>query len=87
MIRYRLNVLSADSVCSISSSVLKGPMLARRLPWGKLPTVRWASGAQWSPARIQIPYSRSSRKAAWAQSIPRRLKDTTAVCRRASPAP
>ena len=50
----------AASAASTSASVLAQPSENRTVPWGKVPNVLWAEGAQCRPQRVRMPYCASS---------------------------
>ncbi len=68
---------TASTAAETSSGVVNQPTLKRTVPWGKVPSVLWAEGAQWRPHRVKIPNSCSSRKAASALSSRRKSMETT----------
>ena len=68
----------ADRNRPTSSGVFQWEKLARTVPVSTVPAVRWAKGAQWSPARTAM--SRSARAAArLSGSCPSAVKETTPV--------
>ena len=58
---------------------LKGPMPNLKVPLGYVPIVSWASGAQWRPVLVVIPYSLSKIKPNSELSIFVELRDMAAV--------
>ena len=82
-----LTARTARRAASASSAVLNQPKDSRTVPRGKVPSVRWAFGAQCSPQRVRMPNSSSSRAAAAALSCPRksRLNTATRPLRRVRP--
>ena len=50
----------AASAASTSASALAQPSENRTVPWGNVPSVLWAEGAQCRPQRVRMPYCASS---------------------------
>lgn len=75
-------VLHTCRNCRTSADVLKAEKLTRTVPVSSVPPLRWAIGAQCSPARTAIPAS-ARRRAASSQSRSRQRNDRTPL----APAP
>ena len=78
---------SAATARSISSSVVETPGESRTVPRGKVPSVRWAAGAQCRPGRTAIPKALSSAAPRSTGSQPSTVMEITATCRRGSAVP
>ena len=69
-----------------SCTVVNGPKLSRVVPPPAcVPTVLWASGAQWIPARVRMPKSASSRSASPTGSSKPSIRTLNTAQRSATP--